>query len=297
MSCTKLLESCTVSDLAQLSAHPQLITCHPDDSVQQILTILSNHRITSVPVFDPNLQKIIGNISIMDVLNYFLVNQILEREESEHKRRRLNVVAKDLIEASFEPFHPIAMNQNLVSLIKNYFALGIHRVPVQDEGHHIIGFVSQSDLISFLAQNLPNLGSMPSKTVEDCNLSEGPVTLIPDCMGLRESWGLLYGSGIMGAPVVDKEGKIVGSFSASDFKTLNARSLPWSISIKEFLQVQKTGPLICCRKEETLGEVITKLREAKVHRLFVVDEEMRPRNVVTLTSLIKILQSQSECFV
>jgi len=68
--------------------------------------------------------------------------------------------------------------------------------------------------------------------------------------------------------------------------------------LKKNINLQKKLPPVTCKAENTLGEVLQKIVDYKVHRIFVVNEDNQPTNVLTLTTFMKLLSPKgSECFV
>lgn len=94
----------------------------------------------------------------------------------------------------------------------------MHRVPVVNSENNIINVVTQSDLLSFMAQNIHLIGNIARKTLEECHIG----LVAPQMAKSTEQTSVvvkrLHDKRITAAPVVDNEGKIIANFSLNDLK-------------------------------------------------------------------------------
>ncbi len=141
------------------------------------------------------------------------------------------------------------------------------------------------------------------------DLMSAPVLTIPEETPLREAARLLSGAHVSGAPVVDAEGRCLGVLSSSDFVCWAGEGAaavgpggkvtcfiaPWGemIDIEEnpdtqIRQYMTAGP-ITATPATPLGEVARKMVEAHIHRVLVVDDQDRPRGIVTSTDVLAAL--------
>ena len=72
-----------------------------------------------------------------------------------------------------------------------------------------------------------------------------------------------------------------------------------NLPITEFLgriykdKVDVNAPLVCVKPSSTLEEVLGKMTVARVHRVFVVDDDSMPLAVVSVTDIMKLIASVS----
>ena len=131
--------------------------------------------------------------------------------------------------------------------LTDIFAQGIHRVPVIDSASDnkvknlfslpftyilskLISFISQSDLLRFFAEHLYVLGSLGDKTIQDLGLVSGGVHFVTGNARTILALNLLANkrylstyhrfltSSVSAVPVVDSEGVLRCSISASDLR-------------------------------------------------------------------------------
>ena len=130
---------------------PQVITISPNASIQDAARMLSDHRISGMPVVDGE-QRVIGIVSEIDIINK--PGPTVERVMS----RRIVSVPEDC------PIDEIAQ-----ILTSNR----IKRVPVM-AGDRLLGIVSRADIVRMMASRWVcqvcgsiHLGQMPQECV-DC---------------------------------------------------------------------------------------------------------------------------------
>jgi len=95
-----------------------------------------------------------------------------------------------------------------------------------------------------------------------------------------------------GIAVVDKHNRIVANFSASDLIGLNEENFNLlQLPVKEYLTRVYTFPKppVCVSETSTVEEVLLKITVHGVHRVYIVDESMRPLGLLTLTDLMQFL--------
>jgi len=294
------LDSISVASIKR--GERELITLSPNETVEQVIEKLAIHNISSAPIFDGYKQNIVGSISVLD-LAFWIVRTFSEAKGDRPKYdwktvdREFRTPVRDIAEFAVDPFWPVPEELSLKSLVSSYFKWRIHRSPVTAH-KKISGHVSQSDVVSFLAGHLHEMGTIVDKTLVDLELHSGPVLSILKGKSLIDAFSTIVENKFTGLAVIDEEGKLVNHFSASDLKGLTKDTF-WKLELplEKMFEGQKKLPPLQCRPEATFGEVIKKLSDCRVHRIYVVDEENRPVNVITLTTIMRVLSPlDSGCF-
>jgi len=98
------------------------------------------------------------------------------------------------------------------------------------------------------------------------------------------------------APVLDDEGVVMATISASDLRGLRCESFnTLLLPVLDFLRIQHAArgtellPPVTCTIHHTLGQLIAQLLDNRVHRSWVVQSDRaspHPIGVVTMTDLI-----------
>ena len=138
------------------------------------------------------------------------------------------------------------------------------------------------------------------------DLMSRDVVVIPQDMSLRAAARLLARAEVSGAPVVDEEGRCVGVLSAADLVHWLDRREPaaWQRGAGEScacsdgrnkglddapedrVSRHMTTNLVATGPETRLGELARWMRDARIHRVVVVDERRPPVGVVSTMDVL-----------
>jgi len=207
-----------------------------------------------------------------------------------------NLPIRNLLEFGIEPFWPVPDSESVSTLISSYFKWRIHRCPVISQ-KKIVGHVSQSDVVAFLAKNLKQLESLTNQTIQDLSLSTGPVLSVRKGEPLIKAFERIVETRFTGLAVIDDQGRLLNNISASDLKGITRESF-FKVEMPIEKAIDTKLPPLTCRPQDTLGDVITRLADCRVHRTYVVDGDFHPTNVITLTTIMKLFSAPgTECFV
>jgi len=167
----------------------------------------------------------------------------------------------------------VKLSTPVIQLIET-FSAGIHRVPVVDDTNQILNFISQSDVLRYLAQNVFLMENGDS-SVDSLGLVNRVVHYVRDVANAVLALSILATKRVSAIPVLDSNDRIVGTFSASDLKGIGAQDYPkLQGSLKQFLEEHNFKSLfpLTCFPSDTLEYVLFKLVAARIHRLWVVSE-------------------------
>jgi predicted transcriptional regulator len=293
---------CSIKIASIKRTEGELVVLNPDNTIETALKKLSTHAISSAPVFDPNFQKIFGSVDVLDLAVWVVRTfALVKGDKSDYDKSKLEeqfqVPIHDLLDYGISQFWPVSEEQSIASLISNYFKWRVHQVPVLSN-KKISGYVSQFDVAAYLASNLNSLGIITKRTLKELGLDFGPVLAIPKGKPLIDAFSHIVETKFLGLAVIDEKGKLVNNISASDVKGLTKETF-WNLNlpIEKVLNLQNKLPPVTCNADTTLGQVLQKLVDYKIHRIFVVDKENQPTNVITLTTIMKLFSlNSSECF-
>ncbi len=124
---------------------------------------LQKHNITSAPVWDAEKKEYVGMVDMLDLVTFALMT--FEDRKMLYEREFLQYGSGDLVNKPEYNAHLISNmstrnklisvrpNAPLSELIHHFSAeSGAHRVCVMDENKKLIGLISQTDLIRFVAE-------------------------------------------------------------------------------------------------------------------------------------------------
>jgi len=192
------------------------------------------------------------------------------------------------------PFVTMDKNTTIRDAIET-FSKEIHRIAVTSN-KEMIGMLSQSDFITYLANDLMKFEKFKELTIKDCNNKTTDVLCVPEEMIAIDSFLTMYQKG-KSSIAITRNGKLCGTLSASDIRVAN---IAFDISklLKSTHDFMKEGRqtkgkdaecLVSCTIHATLAEVVHKMNKEMVHRVFIVDQAMKPLGVLSITDLMKEL--------
>lgn len=186
-----------------------------------------------------------------------------------------------------------------------------HRVLVLNSEGKISNLITQSRIVQFVTVMLDNLPKS-SKTLGELNLGVSPVLSISESSTAFQAFKLMREKRVSGLAVVDADGKLVGSISASDLKVIGYDIKFWNLlglTVKDYLKElsgtdhpefrshlflwakEPNGPpvVIKCKKTDSLKLAVKLLNFYRVHRVYIVDDDNRPVSILTLREVLQSL--------
>jgi CBS domain-containing protein len=302
-----------------------VITVKSSDTVDAVLKVLREKSISSVPVVDEkktetgNGTPYVAVVNATDLLTAFAFQPVFntydtETKLSELKEDTLKQVTeqqKKVLSASVSDYTGLSLESKRIwtftekdSLNKLFdaFSAGVHRVLVshatRDKSYWT--FVSQTDVLSYLkAQSYPReskihyvfLESLSSLKLGTASTDSKVFTLGAKETAIAGFRKMIQRNELSALPVVNAEGKLVETLSASDFRHVSLENFKdVLLPVVDFLKKERglfKQTLVTAKADEPLYSVVDKLLLTGVHRVWVVDGEGKPTGVVSLTDIIK----------
>lgn len=120
---------------------------------------------------------------------------------------------------------------------------------------------------------------------------------------INKAFELLVDQKVTAAPVVDDEGRLLATLSATDLKFVEPGLIFRSLTstVGKFLKSldfkstrHRERAQVTCRINDRLTSVIEKMVKYRVHRVWVVDERNVIEGVVSLTDIFANLKKESQ---
>lgn len=185
---------------------------------------------------------------------------------------------------------------------------GVHRVPMmgkaklmqeilgQKEKRPLERFLTQSDLLHFVATHIDDFGSSVDKTIEG-NLGTRPVFCVQATVKAIDAFRELVKHKVSALGVLDDDGILVGNISVRDIRHIvkHTPGAELNYPLDEFAtQIRKSNPeipkdIIACRETDTVRSIILKLDTNRIHRIYIVDAEQKPLGVISLGDIFQYL--------
>ena len=120
----------------------------PDSFIEQAWQTLREHRLRSLPVLEEGSRKLIGIVTLVDLLKQF-----------QPSRARVNLGQLKYLRGTklrsvmSAPVISVTPDAHMVDLVFLLSDRGLHCLPVVDEQQRLVGMITQTDLIAALYRN------------------------------------------------------------------------------------------------------------------------------------------------
>jgi len=291
-----LLES---TKLSQMSIRG-IVTALPDEPLSVVLEKLTSNRILAAIVVDPRTERSIGFIDALDILTELLIEtnintKTFTQEQMEfllHQGERfVKQSCGDLVNMSQrDPLIFINVNSNLLDAAK--ILQDCHRAVVVNENNEIFNIISQLDLVSFLLARFNFLRRETIPMQQDGLIPGDVVGSLDEDTNVMGAMRYMRDCGVSGIAITNKAGQLITNFSATDLLDLTPDKFQLlTLGVKEFL-LQVHGYLrapVCCKANDSIDILMLKMDFFRVHRVYIVDEEMKPIGFISLTDIMRFL--------
>jgi CBS domain-containing protein len=278
-----------------------LVTVNPSESAVNALKILAENNVSSAPVYDTKKFAITGTISTMDLAVWIVRTYAISKNigtsdfDIGQLKMELNTPIREVMNWGLDPFWPVPDSESILNLINNFMKWRIHRTPIVGPDYHVTGSLSQSDVIRFLFKNRDKMQSVMKRSVEELGLMEGGVVAVVESEALIKAFSAIVETQYTGLAVIDSKGGLVSNISASDLRGLTMENFDrLNVPIHQFVSMKAKKELVTCRPKDTVETVMEKMVTNRVHRVYVVDDQGRPSNVITMTTIMRVFSTPSE---
>jgi len=294
MAQQNILNETLISSLIPVSAN-KILWAKSTDSLSQTLKTLVSNKIHSVPVFDVEKNKFVAFVDLIDFAVHlgktYIENEIIEgsvtRMLQEEEHYQILQIAN---ESHRNPWYTIKETQSLKEVIDLFVAHQVHRVAVLDSQGELKYVLTQSDIISFLANHSDSFSSLKKSNIGELNLGFKEVVTVTIHEKVWKSFIEMDSKGVSGLGIVDDNGQLVGHISCSDLKGVNFDShlmdklrLPVS-NFKPELNVMSVLPTA------TFDEIVATLEKFQLHRVYIVSPDSKtPLGVISQSDVISVV--------
>jgi CBS domain-containing protein len=287
---------------------------------------LEQKMILAAPIVDKS-GNTIGIIDVLDIARYILasyakdISQDLDSITSEEIKRLIEigkVFDETPIIDVFNFVHkkkrvgiPVVIPSTTVQELLDIFSHGIHRVLVINGEGNYENLITQTDVLLLIGQFLPLLPQViRKKTVGQMNLLTTKIKTASKTQSVVQIMSDLKEDNdfVPAVPVVDTNGTLIATFSASNLKGISKGTFTQLLfPILEFLgqqdntkpfqvaiQHQKSLHPVTCTASNTWEEVIRLLIVNRIHRVWLVDNLNKPVGVVSIGDILRSLKEYQD---
>jgi len=269
----------------------ELITSPRTESLPILFKKLLDNHISSVPVLAQS-EKYYGMVDILDIIK-FVVDKF--GKETLVKNTNLDALhdfqeatVNDIMQYPYSKkvnVHSIERNTSLFTALELLSKPGVHRIPILGNENDVVGVITQSGVVAWLAKNLDKLGPLKEMKVSQMQAAHQYVLSVMADDWALDAFQLIKVGGVSGVAVIDEEGQLIGNLSAKDIKRISSSGRMYERlfgPVREFIE----NDPIFVTLDDTLERVITEIHENGIHRIYVVDENLAPLGVISLRDVI-----------
>eukprot|EP01133_Synstelium_polycarpum_P015621 gene15621-18561_t len=185
-----------------------VITIDSTASLDYSLMRMNERDVISLPIVDLAHKRYIGMLSIIDVCAY------LGQFPSEVAP---NISVAEILKFNREPFLPLYVNSPIQFLI-HIMTQRVPQVAIMSNETIVVDIVSRLNVIKFIYENLEALGNKSNYSITSLSLLSKSICTIEASAKVIDAINKLNNEQLLELAVVNDEGKLVGTFSASDLR-------------------------------------------------------------------------------
>ncbi|KAJ3387487.1 hypothetical protein HDU84_000737 [Entophlyctis sp. JEL0112] len=289
LSETESLRRATFADMNL--AKKSVVSAPPDMSIEECLHTMAANNVLAIPVTSrafPN--KYVYILSTLDILLY-----IVSRKKTHALDLSVSIENAMTMDAEMESYRIFERDyRDTLEATMLVFAHGLHRALISDALNVKPPVVlTQSDIISFIHKQIAQSSdqiSVFSKSLKELGLVTRRVKTMTVNETAIDGFNRMAAHKILALPVVDEAGLVVSTLSASDLRGLSKDTLEFvHLKVQEFLdkmQGSSGKDTWSVTATDTLQDAVNLLVERNAHRLWALDEMLRPVGVVSQSDVI-----------
>jgi len=278
---------------------PIVVVDSKDTPAKTFLTMVKNN-ILCAPVLDKSTNTFIGLIDMIDIACFVVDiasnNEKLGSDYVGFMSSEDGKATADVTElAKRHTLFPVTVGSNLLDAVEKMAANHVQRLPVLDKEGNIINLLTQSAVIEYLAKHIDTLGQSIQKSLKELNFEKKSVISIDHHKPAIDAFRLMAENHVSGIAVLDSDKKLMANISARDLRSIQSDSRLFErlyLSTGEFVchvrqaNYRAIHPSICCTFDDTFQKIIMRLAAARIHRMYVVDENRHPVSVLSLHDVL-----------
>lgn len=266
--------------------------------VKKAFFALVHNNIRSAPIWDTGSHEFVGMLTITDFINilirYYTSPLVKMWELEEHQIATWREMSTKKLPTYLIRISP---KESIYTAVEMLVKNRIHRLPVIDpRTGNAIYILTHKKILRYIFQHLDDL-PMPDfmgYSLGDLGIgSYENVATVNPWTTVIEALHIFNSRGVSALPIVDKDNHCVDIYSKFDVINLAAERTynNLNITMLEALKHRQEGfeGVHKCHPKETLYVVISRIMNAKVHRLVVVDDSDSVLGIISLSDILRFV--------
>ncbi|KAI1366525.1 hypothetical protein F5Y08DRAFT_128351 [Xylaria arbuscula] len=279
----------------------RLIILDNDLLIKKSLNILIQNGIVSAPLWDSQRSKFAGILTATDYINLIQYYCQFPQDIDNLDKFRLSSL-RDIEKAiGVLPIETVSVHPSkpLYDAITSMLQTRARRIPLIDvdaetKRETVVSVITQYRILKFIAVNTEQYTSLLKKTVREINL--GTYTNLQTgtmTQSVLEIINTMVTNNISAVPIVDKNNVVLNLFEAVDvipiIKTGVVEELEINVGEALSKRGEEFGGIFTCQEDDRLDSIFITLRQSRVHRLIVIDDNWHLKGVISLSDILKYI--------
>ena len=262
-------------------ASKDVISIPPSKSIKDTAKVMMEHQFRRLPVTDPGSGKVLGIVTVMDILDFFGGGNKFNIIEKKYEDNFLAAINEPVREIMSRDVICLSEKSSTKEVVDVMLSNQIGALPLVDADENLVGIVTERDIALSLA------GEMDDRTAQDY-MSTKVFTTTPGTP-IEGACKIMVRNGLRRIPIVGGEAdiskaakKLLGIVTSTDIiRFLNAKELFDNLNSNAASKVLETKlsdimvkDAIIVEPEDTIGEICEIFKISNIGGVPVVKDDV-----------------------
>lgn len=263
-------------------ASKDVISIPPSKSIKDTAKVMMEHQFRRLPVTDPGSGKVLGIVTVMDILDFFGGGNKFNIIEKKYSDNFLAAINEPVREIMSRDVICLSEKSSIYDVVDVMLANQIGALPIVDGDENIVGIVTERDIALSLA------GEIDDRTAQDY-MSTKVFTTTPGTP-IESACKIMVRNGLRRIPIVGGEAdiskaakKLLGIVTSTDLiRFFNAKEFFDNLNsnaASEVLEKTKVSDImvkdaIIVEAEDTIGEICELFKISNIGGVPVVKDDV-----------------------
>jgi len=154
-------------------AKRDVVQIPPTMTIMGAVKTMVRYKFRRLPVSDPGTNRLVGIVTVMDIVNFLGGGEKARIIENKHKGNLLSAINEEISSIMEEDVITLTEDASIQDAIKKMIYENVSGFPIINDDNRVIGMISERDFVSLVAN------IVTGKRVSDC-MSRDVVTVKPD---------------------------------------------------------------------------------------------------------------------
>lgn len=263
-------------------ASKDVISIPPSKSIKDTAKVMMEHQFRRLPVTDPGSGKVLGIVTVMDILDFFGGGNKFNIIEKKYSDNFLAAINEPVREIMSRDVICLSEKSSIYDVVDVMLANQIGALPIIDGDENLVGIVTERDIALSLA------GEIDDRTAQDY-MSTKVFTTTPGTP-IESACKIMVRNGLRRIPIVGGEAdiskaakKLLGIVTSTDLiRFFNAKEFFDNLNsnaASEVLEKTKVSDImvkdaIIVEAEDTIGEICELFKISNIGGVPVVKDDV-----------------------